>query len=327
MAILFVCRRSLAAAVCCLAMMFVSMPAAAQSFPDHPVQIVVPYVPGGLTDNIARYFAARLKDAWMQPVVVDNKPGASATLGAAAVARAPGDGHTLLLGSVGMATNPLMFRALPYSPGDLAPLALVALAPNVLYVHPSVPATNVRELVAWARANPGALSFASTGFGSSPHLAAELFATAADIRILHVPYKGTGAAINDFLGGQVKAYFDTMQSMRYANEGKIRALAVAAEKRLPDAPTLPTVEESGVAPGVVSSSWFGFFAPASVEPQRRALIAESLLQVARDSAAKGKLVEFGLVPTALDPAAFQQFLKSETDRWGAVIRARDIKVE
>ena len=306
----------------------VSAPACAQqAFPDHPVQIVVPYVPGGLTDNIARYFANRLKDGWNQPVIVDNKPGASATLGAAAVARAPGDGHTLLLGSVGMATNPLMFKALPYNAADLVPLALVALAPNVLYVHPSVPATNVRELVEWARKNPGALSFASTGFGSSPHLAAELFASAAGIRILHVPYKGTGAAINDFLGGQVKAYFDTMQSMRYAQEGKIRALAVASEKRLADAPDLPTVEESGVAPGVISSSWFGFFAPAAVPMERRTQIADALLSVARDKAAQKQLVEFGLVPVALGPAEYQRFMQSEAARWGAVIKAQNITVE
>ncbi len=306
----------------------VSTPVCAQQvFPDHPVQIVVPYVPGGLTDNIARYFASRLKDGWNQPVVVDNKPGASATLGAAAVARAPGDGHTLLLGSVGMATNPLMFKALPYSAADLTPLALVALAPNVLYVHPSVPASNVRELVEWARKNPGSLSFASVGFGSSPHLAAELFASAAGIKILHVPYKGTGAAINDFLGGQVKAYFDTMQSMKYAQEGKIRALAVASGKRLADAPDLPTVEESGVAPGVISSSWFGFFAPASVPMERRTQIADALLSVARDKTVQKQLVEFGLVPVALGPAEYQRFLQAETARWGAVIKAQNITVE
>lgn len=323
-------RRRLAAALAASAALAigVSTPACAQQgFPDHPVQIVVPYVPGGLTDNIARYFANRLRDGWNQPVVVDNKPGASATLGAAAVARAPGDGYTLLLGSVGMATNPLMFKALPYNAADLVPLALVALAPNVLYVHPSVPATNVRELVEWARKNPGALSFASTGFGSSPHLAAELFASAAGIKILHVPYKGTGAAINDFLGGQVKAYFDTMQSMRYAQEGKIRALAVASEKRLADAPDLPTVAESGVAPGVISSSWFGFFAPAGVPMERRAQIADALLSVAGDKAAQKQLVEFGLVPVALGPAEYQRFLQAEAARWGAVIKAQNITVE
>ncbi len=300
---------------------------AAETYPDKPVQIVVPYAPAGLTDNVARYFGAQLKDVWKQPVIVENKPGASATLGAAAVARATPDGYTLLLGSVGMATNPLMFRALPYQASELTPLALVALAPNVLFVHPSVPATNVKELIEYARKNPGVLSFASTGFGSSPHLAAELFAASAGIKILHVPYKGTGAAINDFLGGQVKAYFDTMQSMRYVQDGKLRALAVATDKRLAEAPDLPTVEESGLAPGVISSSWFGFFTQTAVPEARRQQIAGALLEVAGKKQTQEQLRTFGLIPIALGPQEYKKFMQAETDRWGAVIKAQNITVD
>lgn len=236
-----------------------STQSAAQTFPDHAVQVVVPYPPAGLTDNIARYFAAKLKDIWNQPVVVENKPGASATLGASIVARAAPDGYTMMVGSVGMATNPLMFKELPYKASDLTPLALVGLAPNVLYVNGSLSVKSVKELVDYAKKNPGKVTYASTGFGSSPHLAGELFASNAGIELLHVPYKGTSAALADFLGGQVNIFFDTMQSMRYVQEGKIRALGVTTEKRLADAPELPTLEESGVAPGVISSSWFGYF--------------------------------------------------------------------
>ncbi len=300
---------------------------AAQTFPDHAVQVVVPYPPAGLTDNIARYFAVKLKDIWNQPVVVENKPGASATLGASIVARAAPDGYTLMVGSVGMATNPLMFKELPYKATDLTPLALVGLAPNVLYVNGSLSVKSVKELVEYAKQNPGKVTYASTGFGSSPHLAGELFASSAGVQLLHVPYKGTSAALADFLGGQVNIFFDTMQSMRYVQEGKIRALGVTTEKRLADAPELPTIEESGVAPGVISSSWFGYFIPTAVPEVRRKQIAEAVLKVANEKETQEKLKSFGLIPVALDPVEYQKFMDAETKRWGAVIKAQNIKVD
>ena len=298
-----------------------------QVFPDHVVQVVVPYPPAGLTDNIARYFAAKLKDIWNQPVVVENKPGASATLGASIVARATPDGYTMMVGSVGMATNPLMFKELPYKASDLTPLALVGLAPNVLYVNNSLPVKTVKELVEYAKKNPGKVTFASTGFGSSPHLAGELFASSAGVQLLHIPYKGTSAALADFLGGQVNIFFDTMQSMRYVQEGKIRALGVTTEQRLADTPDLATIEESGVAPGVISSSWFGYFIQTAVPEARRKQIADALLKVANEKETQEKLKSFGLIPVALDPVAYQKFLDAETKRWGAVIKAQNIKVD
>ena len=246
-----------------LALAMLASTAAAADFPAKPVQMVVPYSPGGLTDNLARRYADKLSEAWKQPVVVENKPGAGSSIGAAAVARSAPDGYTMLLGSVGMVTNHMLLKKMPYEPSQLVPLALVALAPNVLYIHPSIPANNVKEFVEYAKKNPGKVSFASSGVGSSPHLAAELFASKTGIDAIQVPYKGTGPAIADFLGGQVNAYFDTMQSMKYAKDGSIRALGVTTEKRIADAPDLPTIEESGVASGVISSSWFGFFVPAA----------------------------------------------------------------
>jgi tripartite-type tricarboxylate transporter receptor subunit TctC len=291
------------------------------------VQLVVPYPPGGLTDNIARYFSVQLKDIWSQPVVVENKPGAGASLGAAQVARATPDGYTLLIGSVGMVTNPFMIKSLSYKPSDIAPLALVAMAPNVLYIHPSIPATNVRELVDYAKKNPGKLTYASSGIGSSPHLAGELFSSSAGIQMIHVPYKGTGAAIKDFLAGEVKVYFDTMQSMKYADEGRIRALGVTTDKRLADAPNLPTVQESGVAPGVISSSWFGFFTAQAVPAERQSQISNALLKVASNPSSQETMRKFGLVPVAVGPQEFQKFLESESARWGKVIKEQKITVE
>ena len=299
----------------------------AQSYPDKAVQIVVPYAPAGLTDNIARYYAQQLKELWAQAVLVENRPGAGASLGAAQVARSVPDGHTLLLGSVGMVTNPFLFKELPYKPADLTPLALVAFAPNVLYVHASVPARNISELVSYAKKNPTVLSFASAGVGSSPHLAAELFASSAGIKILHIPYKGTGEAIKDFLSGEVKAYFDTMQSMRYAKEGRIRALAVTTEKRLSEAPDLPTVEESGVAPGVISSSWFGFYTQQKVPEARRAEIEGALQKVAFSLATQERMRSFGLVPVFWSAKDFEKFSTDESRRWGNVIQSQKITLE
>lgn len=301
--------------------------ASAAAFPEKPVQIVVPYSPGGLTDNIARLYAERLAARWKQPVVVENKPGAGASLGAAYVSRAAADGYTLLIGSVGMVTNPYMLKSMPYAPNALAPLSRVALAPNVLYVHPSVPAKNVSELIAYARANPGKISFASSGVGSSPHLAAELFANRAHIDVLQVPYKGTGAAIADFLGGQVNAYFDTMQSMGYADAGKIRALGVASSQRLAERPDLPTVNEAGGLKDVISSSWFGFYLPAATPEKLRKQIADDLKAISEEPETRKKVNAMGLVPGYQDADAFAQFNREEGERWGGVIKSQGITVQ
>jgi len=301
--------------------------AAAGSFPERPVNFVVPYSPGGLTDQLARLYADRLGKLWDQPVVVENRPGAGSSIGASHVARSKADGHTILLGSVGMVTNAMMLPAMPYKTEDLTPLTRLAVAPNVLYVHPSLPVNNVKELVDYAKKNPGGVSFASSGVGSSPHLAAELFAAKTDIDVIQVPYKGTGAAIADFLGGQVNAYFDTMQSMRYAEDGLIRALAVTTTERLKDAPDLPTVEESGVASGVISGSWFGIFIPSEVPAETQQQLQEAFNQIASDPATQEEVAKLGLVPDHQDQEAFQAFIKSETEKWGEVIRTQNIRIQ
>ncbi|NYT81111.1 tripartite tricarboxylate transporter substrate binding protein [Alcaligenaceae bacterium] len=310
-----------------LAVAMLASTAIAADFPTKPVQMVVPYSPGGLTDNLARRYADKLADAWKQPVVVENKPGAGSSIGAAAVARSAPDGYTVLLGSVGMVTNQMLLKKLPYDPDQLVPLALVALAPNVLYIHPSIPANNVKEFVEYAKKNPGRVSFASSGVGSSPHLAAELFASKTGIDAIQVPYKGTGPAIADFLGGQVNAYFDTMQSMKYAKDGSIRALGVTTEKRIADAPELPTIEESGVASGVISSSWFGFFAPAATPADVQKRIVDTLQSIAQDQGMKVVVSEMGLIPDFQDQAQFKQFIQNETTKWGEVIRSQNISIQ
>lgn len=304
-----------------------SMAACAAGFPDKPVQLVVPYSPGGLTDNIARLYAERLTALWKQSVVVENKPGAGSAIGASQVARAAPDGYTLLLGSVGMVTNPYMLKSMPYEPGTLAPIGRIALAPNVLYIHPSLPVKNVAELIAYAKANPGKVSFASSGIGSSPHLAAELFAAKAGIHVLQVPYKGTGAAIADFLGGQVNAYFDTMQSMTYADAGKIRALGVTAAKPLADRPDLPTVDQAGGLSGVISSSWFGFYLPSGTPDAVKQRVAEDLKRISEDPDTRKRVIALGLVPDFQGPEAFAQFNREESSRWGDVIRSQHISVD
>ena len=190
------------------------LPAAAQGFPTRHVTIVVPYAPGGISDGIGRLVATKLAEKWKQSVVVENRPGAGTIIGTQAVAKSAPDGHTILLTSFGYTLNPILIKSLPYDVAALTPLNMVALAPNVLYVHSTVPASSLNELVSMGKANPGKLTFASSGNASSPHMAAELFASTTGISMVHVPYKGTGPAIVDVLGGQVTGIFDTLQSMQ-----------------------------------------------------------------------------------------------------------------
>ena len=304
-----------------------SLAANASGYPSKPISLVIPYAPGGLTDNLGRLYADQLSALWGQAVVVENKPGAGGSIGAGNVARAGADGYSLLLGSVGMVTNPMLFKSLPYEQSALAPVALIAVAPNVLYVHPGVPAKSVGELVDYAKKESRKLTFASSGVGSSPHLAAELFAARTGLEIIHVPYKGTGPAMIDFLGGRVDAYFDTMQSMHYAKAGKLRALAVTTEARIGTEPDLPTVQESGVAPGVISSSWFGFFMPANTPADIQQKVVEGLRSIAAKPEINTKTANLGLIPDFRDAAQFKKFVDTETTKWGDVIRTQKISIE
>lgn len=294
------------------------------AWPARPVEIVVPYAAGGPTDRYAREYAPRLAELWRQPVVVGNRPGGAASIGAAAVANAAPDGHTLLLASFGMITNPIMLKNLPYDPKALAPLCRIALGGGILYIHPSVPATSVRELVAWARSRPFALRFGSAGMGSSPHISAELFAWKAGIEILHTPYRGIAPAMTDLIAGHINALFDSPTSLRFAQEGKVRALAISQPERSSLAPDIPTMAEEGF--DVMARTFYGFFAPAGVPAALRARIAADLRAVAEEEAIRRLIRQDGLEPHADDPDTFARWLEEQTAFWTRVIRERRISL-
>ena len=309
-----------------LAAVLAMIPAAmvhAASFPEKPVTIVVPYSAGGITDQIGRILADKLGKKWNQPVVVENKPGAGAAIGTAAVANGKADGYQVLMGSVGTVTNQFMLKSLPYKTEDLEPLLQISEAPNVLYVRSSLPVKSVTELVAYAKKDPGRLTFANSGIGSSPHLAAALFQDKARISVTNVPYRGTSAAIADFLGGQVDAYFDTMQSMPYVKQGKLTVLGVAAQERVPSHPDVPTIAEAGIA-DVLASSWFGVFIPAKTPEAIKTEISSAIAEAMRDPQTISKIESLGTVIQVRDRQQFKQFFDQETQRWGDLIQRLNI---
>jgi tripartite-type tricarboxylate transporter receptor subunit TctC len=298
-------------------------PLAAQpAWPGRPVEIVVPYAAGGPTDRYGREFAPRLSELWGQSVVVSNKPGGASAIGAAAVAQAAPDGHALLLASFGIVTNQIMLRNLPYDPKALAPLCRVALGGGVLYVHPSVPAASLPELVAWAKAHPGGLRFGSSGMGSSPHIAAELFAWRAGVEMIHTPYRGSGPALTDLLAGHINALFDSPTSMRFVEEGRLRAIAIAQPNRSAAAPSVPTMSEGGF--DVMARTFYGFFAPAATPAPLRARIAGDIRGVAASEGVRRLIREDGLEPHADEPEAFALWLDEQLAFWTRVIRERNI---
>jgi tripartite-type tricarboxylate transporter receptor subunit TctC len=309
---------------------FIATPALAQEtasggWPTRNVELVVPYAAGGPTDRYAREFAPRLGERWGQQVVVSNKPGGATAIGTAAVAQASPDGHTLLLASFGIVTNPIMLKNLPYDPKALAPLCRFALGGAVLYVHPSVPARNLRELVEWAKANPGRLQFGSSGMGSSPHISAELLALAAGIDILHTPYRGSAPAMTDLIAGHINALFDSVTSMRLAREGRIRALGIAQPQRTAAAPEVPTMAEQGF-PSVMARTFYGFFAPAAVPAPLQDRIATDLRGVAGSEAVQRAIRDDGLEPLAETPAEFAAYLAEQHAFWSRVVRERKLSL-
>ncbi|HSQ03171.1 MAG TPA: tripartite tricarboxylate transporter substrate binding protein [Burkholderiales bacterium] len=297
-----------------------------QPYPSKAVVIIVPYAPGGITDVVGRQTAAALGERWKQSVLVDNRPGGGTIVGTAAAAKAAPDGYTLLLTSFGFTTNQILISDLPYDPAALAPVTLVGTAPNVLYVHPSVPARTPKEVIDYAKSRPKGILLASSGNASSPHIAAELFASLTGIEMTHVPYKGTGPAMIDVLGGRVHGIFDTMQSMPYAKSGKLRVIAVANSKRLSTAQDLPTFAEFGI-PQLISASWFGFFVPARTPPEIQKKVYDDVRSILAPADMREKIVQAGLEPASMTREEFTAFLDSELKKWGHVIRTRNIKLE
>jgi tripartite-type tricarboxylate transporter receptor subunit TctC len=294
----------------------------AESFPDRPIHIVVPFPAGGSNDVVARFLGQKLSEICGQSVIIDNRAGAGGNVGAEFVARSAPDGYTLLLTPPGPLTvNASLYPHLAFDPiADFAPVALVASVQIVLTVNPQVKANTVAELVALARAAPGTLNFGSSGYGSTNHLAGELFKNLAGVNIVHVPYRGAAPAMNDLIGGQIPILFDNMPGVRpQALAGSLRALAVAGHARSPLFPELPTMEEAGVA-GFEASSWFGLVAPARTRPAVVKILTDDVMKTLGDPDFARKLSDVGAEPGSLSGSAFAAFLRAETEKWGKVVR-------
>jgi tripartite-type tricarboxylate transporter receptor subunit TctC len=301
----------------------------AQDYPNRPVKIVVPYPPGGSNDVIARILAQRLSEELKQQFIVENRAGANGNVGAAAVATGDPDGYTLLLTAPGPLTiNQSLYSKLSFDPlKDFAPVALVASVPIVLMVHPDVKATNVKDLIALAQAQPGKLNFGSSGIGSTNHLAGELLKRMAKVDIVHVAYKGAAPAMNDLVGGHIPIMFDNMPAaLPQVSGNKVRALAVAGAKRAESMPNVPTVAESGL-PDFEASAWFGLVAPAKTPTAVLAKLTDAVNKALTSSDVVKRFRELGAEPGSSSGAAYSTFLKAETNKWADVIRASGAKAE
>jgi tripartite-type tricarboxylate transporter receptor subunit TctC len=310
----------------------VAMPAAVLAqgaYPTKPIRLIVPFPAGGTTDILARSTANELSKSLGQPVIVENRAGAGGNIGADAVAKSAPDGYTLLMGTVGThGINSGLYAKMPYDAvKDFAPVTIVAAVPNMLVVHPSVPAKTVKELIDYAKANPGKVTFASSGAGTSIHLSGELFKTMAGVDILHIPYKGSSPALTDLAGGQVNIMFDNMPSaLPLVKGGRLRALAVTTLKRSPAMPDLPTLSEAGL-PGFDASSWFAVLAPAGTPRDIVNKLNASIVKSLGAPEMKEKLASQGAEPIGNTPEQFAAHIQSELVKWARVIKESGAKVE
>ena len=293
--------------------------ALAQAFPTRAVRIIVPFPPGGGADALARIMQPSLTRAWGQPVIVENKPGASGHIGADAVANSEPDGYTLMMSSTASLTEKNV--------GQFAPVTLVSASPYVIVANPKVPARNVRELIDYAKKSPGKLSFGSSGTGAASHLSAELFKSLAGVDMLHVPYKGTGQALTDLLAGQIDLMFAPAQTvMPHVQAGKLNALAVTSAKRSATLPDLPTVAEAGL-PGYEAIGWFGLLAPAKTPPAIVARLSTDANKVLAEAEVKQKMLILGAEPSGDTPREFARFIHDDQAKWSKLMKERGIAVE
>jgi tripartite-type tricarboxylate transporter receptor subunit TctC len=300
---------------------------ASTTFPVKPVRIVVPLAPGGSTDVLARLVASKLSEVWGQQVVVDNRGGAGTMIGTEIVARSPGDGYTLLMVTSAFAVNFSLYDKVPYKFSDFAPLSNVGQTPNVLAVHPTLPAKSVKELIALLRARPGQMTYSSGGVGGSTHLAGELFKLLAKVDMVHVPYKGGGPAVADLVSGQVMMTFGNLTTvLPFANAGRVRALAVTSAKRSPAIPELPTMAEAGV-PGFEAATWNGLVAPAATPKDIVVKLNADIVKILSMPDTRAKLASNGLEPIGDTPGAFSAHISNEIARWAKVVKAAHIRPE
>jgi tripartite-type tricarboxylate transporter receptor subunit TctC len=303
-------------------------PVLAQNYPVKSLRLIVHSAPAGTSDILGRLVAQKLTESMGQQVVVENRAGASGIIGVEAAVKSPADGYTLLITQTSLAINPSMFKKLPYDAlRDLAPVTQLVAGPNVLVVHPSVPATSVKGFIALAKAKPGSLVVGSPGSGTSPHLSAELFKVMAQIDMIQVQYKGAGQAIISLLAGEIGVMFTTTPtSLQYIKAGRLRALGVTTMKRVPALPDVPAIAESGV-PGYESVQWFGILVPAGTPRPIVDRLHQEITRAIRAPEMKDKLTSEGLDVVAGSPAEFGALIKSETEKWARVIKTMGIKPE
>jgi tripartite-type tricarboxylate transporter receptor subunit TctC len=313
-----------------LALASVASYAGAQAYPSKPVRMVVGFPPGGGTDVVARILQPKLSEFLGQSVVIDNRPGATGTVAAGQVARSPADGYTIMMGHVAVnAIAPSLFSKLPYDVNkDFAPVTLAAAVPHIIVVHPALPVTSVKQLIALARAHPGELSFPSAGSGSTPHLAGEMFKSMTGTKLLHVPYKGTGQSIPDLLAGRHQVAFDTMPAATpYVRSGRMRPLAVSSAKRVAEFASLPTVEEAGV-PGYVLTTWYGVFAPAGTPPAIVNRLHAEFAKAIQSPGTRERLVENGFDGTVTNsPEEFAAMVRADIVRYAKLVKEAGLQID
>lgn len=315
-------------AIALAASAFTPFAAHTQAYPSRPIRVVIPYSPGGATDVPGRLIAAKLSDIFGQQVIVDNRPGAGSSIGSEIVARAQPDGYTLLLTGTPFAVLPALYSKLPFDPArDFAPVMQVANAPNVLVVHPSLGVRSTRELIALAQSQPGKINYASGGTGGATHLYASLLLTMAKISMTHVPYKGSGPATADLLGGHVKVGLPGIAIViPHAKAGRMVALAVTSAKRAPQIPDVPTIAESGV-PGYDAATWFGLFGPKGTPATAINRLHSEIVKVVRLPEVENGYLISGNVAVTSRPEEFGAFIKTEITKWGQVVRDAKIQGE
>jgi tripartite-type tricarboxylate transporter receptor subunit TctC len=299
----------------------------AQAWPAKPVRMIVPIAGGGSTDAISRLVGTKLGEIWGHPVLVENRPGGSTMIGAEVVARATPDGYTILMATSAFPANFSLFRKVPYKLSDFAPVSNVAESPNVLAVHPSVPAKSVNELIALLRSRPGQINYGSGGVGGSTHLAAELFKLLAKVDVVHIPYKGGGPAVTDLLGGQISMIFGNLPAvLPHVNTGRINVLAIASARRSPTLPNLPTMDEAGVR-GFEASTWAGLLMPAGTPQPIITKLYADLQKIYAQPDMKERMATGGFEAIGNSPKEFAAYIDLEVARWEKVIRAAGIKAE
>lgn len=297
----------------------------AQSWPSRPIKVLVGYPPGGFTDVTARLVCDKLAARLGQPVVVENKPGANGIVAVDTLAKAAPDGHTFAAVIAAHAANTTLYKKLPYDPKDLAAVSLIGLSPLVYATSAQSPFKNARELIAYAKANPGKISYGSSGNGSAVHLSSELLKSLTDTKMIHIPYRGSAAAFTDMIGGQIELFGDAAQGL-IGKGDRVRLLGVASDKRLPALPDVPTFIEQGIG-GYVASTWAGLLAPAKTPPAILKRVADEVAAIVKQDDVRARLDAMGTIPVGSSPAEFETFIAEETAKWGKVIRAANVSLD